>query len=305
MLSKRKVNSQKVKPMAIHKNKTVDPDKIQGYDLFPENPPYSNIFISAMKFSGKTNLVYHVLKNCTNKNTTVIFISTTVNNDDSCDYMFKQLEKRGVNVLKYESMTAQDGSNVLETFMDTLKEKAKEEKEEQEQRELEKKDKRSKPVIPPVMKYISIPVSAENDDDGDDDNKKKSRKPHKIAPEYFIVLDDSASDLKNKHLNMLITTNRHYKCSVIVSSQYYNHLSKPARGNVDYLILFKNMPLDKLKFIHEDSNMSIDFDTFLDMYIDATSAPYSFLWFDRKRGTFRQNFDQEYPPQTPDYYLSR
>ena len=44
VVNKRKINNETVKPIQVP---IVDPDKIKGYDLFPEL--YSNIFLLAKK----------------------------------------------------------------------------------------------------------------------------------------------------------------------------------------------------------------------------------------------------------------
>ena len=87
--------------------------------------------------------------------------------------------------------------------------------------------------------------------------------------------------------------NRHFKCSIVVSSQYYQHLVKDGRTNIDYFIIFGNMPIQKLQVMYEEAELNVTFDDFLNMYMKATAKPYSFFWIDRKRSEFRINFSEE------------
>src|SRR5690349_5256288 len=63
----RKINNIKVNPTPIE---SVDPTKIKGYDLFEEI--YVNIYMVAHKKSGKTTVIFKILKACANKDTRLL-----------------------------------------------------------------------------------------------------------------------------------------------------------------------------------------------------------------------------------------
>src|SRR4051812_45287366 len=52
-----------------------------GHDFFVE--PYPNVMISARKQSGKTWVMYEILKGCIDKDTVVIFFVSTLNRDEN------------------------------------------------------------------------------------------------------------------------------------------------------------------------------------------------------------------------------
>jgi hypothetical protein len=64
------------------------------------------------------------------------------------------------------------------------------------------------------------------------DNEKKKKKVYKLkklSPEFIFVFDNLSDKLQNKYISALLKQNRHYKAKVIISSQYYNDITKQAR----------------------------------------------------------------------------
>ncbi len=58
-----------------------DKTNILGYDLIPLM--YANIFVVGRKGSGKTNVVFNLLKNCSDKNTKIFIFSNTIKSDNN------------------------------------------------------------------------------------------------------------------------------------------------------------------------------------------------------------------------------
>ena len=69
----KEINEFVVKPIPVKK---LDKNDIVGGELFEEI--YSNIFICAKKKSGKSTVIYNIIKKCTDKNTVgvIVFCST-------------------------------------------------------------------------------------------------------------------------------------------------------------------------------------------------------------------------------------
>jgi hypothetical protein len=122
---------------------------------------------------------------------------------------------------------------------------------------------------------------------------KKPRKSKFIDCEYIIVFDDLSTELKSKSLVGLLKKNRHFKAKIIIASQYYLDLLPESRKQMDYFLLFKSQSLDKLQAIYKDADLSIDYETFLKLYKDATEEKYSFLYIDCGQESFRKKFDKE------------
>ena len=64
----KEINDIKIKPV-VHL--ALESHEILGYDYF--STLYSNIYICSKRKSGKTTLIYNILKNCTNKRSNVVF----------------------------------------------------------------------------------------------------------------------------------------------------------------------------------------------------------------------------------------
>jgi hypothetical protein len=119
----------------------------------------------------------------------------------------------------------------------------------------------------------------------------RKRKPKKISQRFIIVLDDLSSTLRNPSVDKLLKTNRHWKSKVIISSQNYQDLNVPARIQLDYCLLFGNIPVPKLETFHKDSDLAISVEQFLRIYKISTSKKYNFLYVDIRNESFRINFN--------------
>jgi hypothetical protein len=124
--------------------------------------------------------------------------------------------------------------------------------------------------------------------------EKKPKQPKKLAPEIIFVFDDLSNELKSSTLTSLLKKNRHLKCKVCVSSQYLCDLAPESRKQQDTWLIFKGQPLEKLKEIHKDADISIPLDMFLYLYKVATAKPYSFLYIDTRNDKYRVGFNREF-----------
>jgi len=138
----------------------------------------------------------------------------------------------------------------------------------------------------PKIKYIIC-----NDED---DEKPKHRKEKKMSPEYVFVFDDLGAEMRNPAVNLLLKTNRHYRCKVILSSQYVNDLMPESLKQIDYFLLFGGHSIDKLEKIYKDADLPVTFDLFLQLYKNATENKFNFLYIDTRDIKFRKNFNVEY-----------
>lgn len=264
MIHIKKINNQVVKPLKLDK---IPEDKIKGCELF--NNIYSNIFILAKKNSGKTTTIYKILKECINKKSVVHIFCSTVYKDASYKKITEMLEKKGVGHHEYTSIT-EDKENHLESIINQLQEKPEEEVKEEKVK----------------IKYIRCEESSEEEEE--------EYKPKKIAPEHIFLFDDLSNQLSNKFVNVLLKKNRHFKSKVILSSQYLHDLKPEAILNLDYMIMFGNIPLEKLKIAYNNLDLSIDFNLFLQLYENATKDKYNFLYINIRDESFRKNFNMAF-----------
>jgi len=237
------------------------------------------LFVSAKKKSGKTSLIYNIIKNTTNKNTKFFIFCSTYNVDKSWIEILKYLNKRG---------------NITECF-GTIK---------------ESKDINNLDIIIDAL----TGSNDEGDDDmGDDDmggvninfgtvpvvrkkkKKKKKNKVMKIVPEYFFIFDDISNQLRNPSISRLLKIHRHLGagCNVILSSQYVKDIQPQSIAQIDYFITFKNFSEDRLRHIHKVLDLSIDFEDYLQLYHFATATAYSFLYTNTRDESMRKGFSTQ------------
>lgn len=263
-----KINNISVKPIPSHMIGAGDTRKIKGADLFEE--PYCNVFILAKKKSGKTTTIYEIVKRCTTKDSNVIVFCGTINKDKSYKAIKKYCKSAGIPYLGYTSFLE---DNVLENILNGLSAEPPDESDDEEQHE--------KPI-----KFDMYGAGAE-----EDEKKKKSKY---LAPEYVFIFDDLSNAMRHKVIAKLLKTNRHYKSKVIISSQYLNDLDPQSLKQLDYYLVFPANAQEKVELVWKYADLSMGFETFYDVYNDATSEKYNFLYVDVNNDKLRKNFDKEY-----------
>ena len=131
-------------------------------------------------------------------------------------------------------------------------------------------------------------------EESDESEEEKEPKSKYQYPKYIIILDDLSNELKNRSVDYLCKRNRHFQAKVIISTQYPNDLTPSTWKQMDFILIFKGLPLDKINKIHKEADLAIDLDTFEKIYHHATVKPYSFLYIDVRNERLRKNFNIEY-----------
>lgn len=271
----KKVCDFKVKPIKLPK---VDTRKFKGEHLLRDM--YSNLFIAAKKKSGKTTLIGNLIKECCDKRTEVIIFSGTVNKDPTWDVIREYCDSKDIQIRTYNSIVDEDGKDELTELKREIEQHLMDEKNARLTAEAETD------IIPPL-----ITVGAAQ---GEGEKKRPPREPTTKVPRYFLVLDDMSSQLKRPSVPALLKENRHNQVLCVISSQYPWDIHPMARTNMNDLILFKGFDDKLLKKISSEFNTSVSYERFKKMYEDATKEPFNFFYI-LGDGTFRKNFDQEYP----------
>jgi hypothetical protein len=98
-----------------------------------------------------------------------------------------------------------------------------------------------------------------------------------------VVVDDFADDVRfsrnSKLLHALFTRGRHSQISTIVSTQKFTAISTLIRVNASELYVFRlRNYLDLQTFLDELGAIAGSKQILLEMYKEATSTPYSFLY---------------------------
>ena len=271
-MQKKDINDIKIKPV-VHL--ALEPIEILGYDYFATL--YSNIYICSKRRSGKTTLIYNILKYCVSKRTNVVFFCSTIHRDSTYKLILEMLAKKKVNVVSYDHFI--DGKeNVLNGILEELNADLEAKEEEKIKKEEEK--------LNPKPKMELFPK--------DEPIERKERKAKKLAPEYVFICDDLGNDLRHPSITQLCKVSRHYKCKLIFSSQYIHDLSNSSIKNLDYCLIFKSFNKEKLLVLYEALDLSIEFTTFEKLYQDATAEQFNFLFVDSRENKYRKNFNKAY-----------
>lgn len=268
MLKITKINKEIVKTI---KKVQTDSKNIRGSSMFPEI--YSNIFLLARKKSGKTVLLFNILKKCIGRNTRVIIFSGTAYKDYNMVHIRKYLKKKKIEHEVHQSIM--DGKvNILKNIIDEL----------QIQSEIDAQSSDSENEQ--EQSYINIGEEYEEEE-------VKERKEKLLSPEIIFVFDDQGKNLRNQTLSTLITRNRHFLCKTIICSQYLHQLQPESIVNLDYILMFGQTPVEKLIRIHELLEVPVTYERFYNMYMQATAKKYNFLYVSSE-GEFRINFNLKF-----------
>lgn len=280
MIKLKQINDIRVKPIKKQKDNL----PIKGYDMFTE--PYCNIFLCAKKKSGKSTVVFNILKNCVGKETMVHIFASTAYSDITYKRIMEMLDKKHIQYEVFNSLK-EDGENIVRAIISDLNElaeqKIEDEEEQQEEEEIiDKHVKQPRCIDDDYFEVSTMKIPKE----------KKEPKKKYLEPEHIFIFDDLGNTLRDTSIDSLLKVNRHYKSKVIISSQYLNDLSPQSRLQLDYMLIFKGMPIDKLLQIHKDIDLALDIETFIKYYNIATEDKFNFLYIDIRNEQYRLNFDK-------------
>ena len=132
------------------------------------------------------------------------------------------------------------------------------------------------------------------DSKGSLETNDETKESKYLTPEYIVIFDDISHELKDPNLIAFLKKNRHFKCDVILSTQWIHDLKPECLKNIDYLLIFRGMDIDKLEKIRRDADLTLDLDVFQKVYENATKDPYCFLYVDRLTESYRKCFDKQY-----------
>jgi len=120
--------------------------------------------------------------------------------------------------------------------------------------------------------------------------EEKAEDEEEIKKHWLLLLDDCLGYVKHKsYLSYLCTRYRHYKISLLITSQSFRSIGNIIRTNATFYLLFKSNNKKEInKFDEEFSSL---FKHFMQCYEEATSKPYNFLYVDLRNLKLYQNFE--------------
>jgi hypothetical protein len=239
---------------------------VKGWDYF--QIPYSNINLISKKNSGKTTLIYNIIKNNIDKRTKVIIFSGSVNKDAVYKEIIKYLKKKDIAVETHGSFI-ENGVNILQCLLDVLK-----------------------------MSEKKIEHKKDGEDDekiifDDSSSRPKRVKKKKIVPEILLIFDDLGSQLRHQSISTLVKINRHPKIMNIFSFHAGTDVLPATQQQADYVIMFGGYPQEKLEKLYDQLVISKNYNEFEKLYKYATQDKYNFLYIDVRNNKYRKNFNVE------------
>ena len=263
-----KLNDTEVKEIPNFSGGEKDAREVKGKNVFQN--PFCNVFLCAKKASGKSTVIFKIIKECTTRETRCFLFCSTIYKDDSWIQIRKYLDLKKI---EYECFTSivEEGVDQLKKIMDQL--------------DYESKEAELNKDVPKPKKNKILLCDCDSDDE-----EVKFKSKYK-SPQNMFIFDDLSSQLQSESICALVKKNRHYKSCCLFSSQWVTDLKPSARLQIDYCLLFRAINQDKLKSIYKELDVSIPFETFIKIYEFATEKPYSFLYIDTNNGTFRRNFN--------------
>jgi len=252
------------------------------------NHAYPNILLLAKKNSGKTNIIYNILKKCANKHTEIVIFCPTWELDDTYRQILEYLDSKDIPHQQFKNI------DNLKDLMDSYDKGYQIEGSDEEQEEGEGQSNTNTNININTNLYSYIQSSKtptiEKKEEIQEMKPKKSYSKF-IIPEHIFIFDDCKKMLRSPVLNSLIATNRHYKSKVIISTQYFTDIMPDTRTCLDVICIFPKIPIDKIKRLHEDIQLSTELPVFEKLYLEATKKQHSFLYVDIRREQFKFNFD--------------
>ena len=263
---------------------------------------YPSVFLVAKKNSGKTVLLYNILKNAIDKNTELIIFCSTHTLDKNYKTIINYFRKKGVKIRAFHSIYTEveykpdkyRKINMLRQIMKEIKQESEPEEPNVPEDEEAAEEKASNDYMTELMFGVrpKPPTPPNRSKLGPKPKKEKSKFQ---TPSYCFVFDDISTELKDLSMPAFLKVHRHYQAMSIISSQYPLDLESSGRKQIDDWILFKGHSKDKLESIHKDSDVEIEFDEFNNIYHHAVKPNYSWLHVDTRKNKLTQRFDgQEY-----------
>lgn len=265
------MQSQKINDLIVKPIKGVQHGfgKFTSSEIF--DTPYPNVFLCARKKSGKTTLIKFILEKSIGPDTAVHIFCSTIKKDAGWLAIVKWLRRKKIRVEAFTSIYGKSKSdNSLARLIDLLGESDESDSEDSD--------------------YEPDFVAA-----GCEQLQTPKKKPLPLAPEHVIILDDIGDELRDPSVNQLVKTNRHYKAQVLISSQHLKDIMPAARKQIDVWLLFAKLAEDTLKIVFSDADFPVSYETFINMYRQATSEKFSFLYASSS-GDFRIKFSEKLIP---------
>ena len=267
MIKTNKINNEKVDPYWA---KGEDKPVRKEHALITEEP-YLNIIACAPVKSGKTTALFHlILRNFMTKDTKLVIFSPSIGGDEknsnaieAIRSKFNPKPKKSKDNTKVNSRNNWDRVILHRKFVDGEGEENM------------------------LLKEL---------DEAQDQHKGYSEdNPHPYSyPQTIMWFDDLGDDeFKSHEIAGLSQTFRHSGILPLYSSQDWKNFHPKTRNNAGIVLLWKGIPVERLKDIFFDVQPNVTWKDFIKLYNHATRENKSFLYIDKINKKMRRNLDEE------------
>lgn len=279
------INNERVTRIPIE----VDDRLVKGHEIYPEL--YYNTFCVAPTWSGKTTALFKLLKSCVGKKTTVIVFCASLYNDDNWIFIRKYFEKKGIGFEAHTGIV-EDGVNVLDELVTGLQQEAKERDEEEDGKD------DGPPPVPDLHQLALKRQKGGGANEEEHDDEKEETKPRREkfqTPDYVVVFDDVADQIRTSSYNTLLKYARNFHIRTITSSQDLKDITPASRLQIRLWLVFRGMTEERLQSVYDSLNLrGVSWDLFREVYKIATTPtsddPRPFLYIAPRELQFRRNF---------------
>ena len=271
MIRLKKVNNHETKP--ILSGRPVDNRPVYGGELIAHC--FATILCVARKKLGKTQLIGDITRHCVAPGAIVHAFVSTLYSDDTWLAIADWCAENGIGFDGYTSIYDDEGADQLARLITVL----------------DKEAKANRDAIDSESDTGQAKVLL-SCDDKTGPNKKKL--PKYQSPQRVFIFDDLSDQLNGRSFKKFLKNMRHYKCKVLIGTQYLKDMEPQSLKQVDIWCVFKGQDEEKLKIIEECADLNIPFETFDKLYKVATAEPYSFLYIDAPNRILRKKFDQQF-----------
>ena len=273
--------------------------------FFPMSHPC--IMYVGKKKSGKSNLIYHLMRNIVGKDTKIYIFCSTALKDATYKQMITELEKNN-EVSVYNSLYRTETNGKRKKQVNQLKELIdswQEDKPRKKKKKKEKEEKKAPEVFQPFSnlkpemlgeghlyhKIFKQQVGGEKPAVETDNKPKRKRRSKKIYSDKIVIFDDLSEELRDPMIASFLKKNRHYKATCMISSQHID-INPGARANIDILFAFKAISPAKVEILRRVADSDLDEKEFYNIYKEATNEPYSFLYANCRDNELYKRFDE-------------
>lgn len=297
-LVEKKINNVKVERIP-------DSDNHVRFDNQMFGTPFPVVYLLAKRNTGKTTLIYNILKECADPKTIVIMFSGTIYGRDYSGIR-KMLNSKNVGHRSYNSFYI-DVDGKKKNRLDRLK-------------ELTDYLKPRNMDPPEVIDPLGVDEEFANTEVEEPDLPITNFGHHKIMEslksedgeiplhvdwKYIIVIDDLKEEIQHSpSLAAFMTKSRHVNAMTIISTQNKHHMTPTNTTQFTHVMVGNGTPFNgtscELKELYKDISLRVGYPEFAELYERATAPNIgetksrNFFYVDVDNNKFRKNFDIEY-----------